>query len=138
MEINKQVQAVIYDKIANKIRLLLVKKIDLKNSILRWRLLKGSVEENEDEKKALAREISEEVGLTKITIGEKIQEHEFEFHGVINKVQTFIVKVDSSQRIKVQTTELADAGWVPVEDAKKILFFEPEKKAVEIFSKYKY
>ncbi len=129
-------QAVIYDRISNKIRLLLVKKIDLKNSMLRWRLLKGGVEENETEQKAVTREILEEVGLTKIIIGEKIQEYEYEFEGLINKVKTFIVHADSAQKLKVQTSEIADAGWVPIEDAKKILFFEPEKKAVEIFSQY--
>ena len=136
MNVNKQVQVVIYDEVLGKTKILLVKKLDLKNYTLHWRLLKGSMEENEDERKALAREIFEEVGLSNVQIGRKIYEYDFEFLGTTNKVQTFDVHADSSQALKIQTSEIADASWVSMEDARKILYWKHEKAAVEEFVKY--
>ena len=136
MKINGQVQAVIFDMVLDRLKILLVKKLDVKNYSLRWRLLKGSIEENEDEQHAMSREIFEEVGLSKIKIDKKINEYKFEYQGTVNNVQTFAVSADSKQALKIQTSEIADARWVGFEDAKKLLFWPNEKEALENFAKY--
>ena len=136
MEINKQVQAVIWDESSGWLKVLLVKKLDAKSFIPRWRLLKGSVENAENDETALAREINEEVGLRNIEIGKKIYEYSFSFGNIINQVKTFSVRGDSSKNLKIQTTEIADAKWVSLEEAKKLIYWPHEKKALEAFESY--
>lgn len=127
MQVRKEVQAVILNE-ENKI--LLVKKLDLKNYTYRWRLLKGGVEGNETEEQALRREIEEEIGLKKLEIGEKIFEYDFIFQKILHKVFSFIVKADSTEKIKLQTKEIVDSVWIPKEQAIKMLYWKNEKEAV--------
>jgi NAD+ diphosphatase len=133
MAVNKQVQAVLWDESSGWLKVLLVKKLDAKSFVPRWRLLKGSIEVGESEETALAREIKEEVGLTTVEIGEKIYEYNFSFGDIVNQVKTFSVKGDSSRALKIQTKEIADARWFSLDEAKKVIYWPHEKKALEAF-----
>ncbi len=135
MQIRREAQAVLYDVVENIVKVLLVKKIDLKKYMYRWRLLKGGLEQNESEEQALAREIREEVGLKNFSIGKKVYEYEFTFQNILHRVWTFVVKGDSKEKMVLQTDEIADSAWISVEQAKKILFWENEKEALKNFMK---
>ena len=130
MQIRKDVQAVIFDEKAKKV--LLVKKLDLKNFSYKWRLLKGGIEKGETEKEALKREILEEVGLKNVQILDKIYSYEFTFKNVKHLVSTYLVKANSNEEIKLQTSEVVDYAWVSKEQALKMLFWENEKEALKL------
>jgi len=130
MQIRKDVQAVIFDEKTKKV--LLVKKLDLKNFSYKWRLLKGGIEKGETEKEALKREILEEVGLKNIQILDKIYSYEFTFKNVKHLVSTYLVKANSNEEIKLQTSEVVDYAWVSKEQALKMLFWENEKEALKL------
>ena len=130
MQIRKDVQAVIFDEKAKKV--LLVKKLDLKNFSYKWRLLKGGIEKGETEKEALKREILEEVGLKNVQILDKIYSYEFTFKNVKHLVSTYLVKANSREEIKLQTSEVVDYAWVSKEQALKMLFWENEKEALKL------
>lgn len=130
MEIRREVQAVIYDRIGADVRILLVKKLDPKNFTFRWRLLKGGIEKDETEEEAIRREIAEEVGLRDIIIEKKIHSYDFTFEGVMHQITTFSVKGNYREIMRIQTHEIADAGWVPIDQAMQLLFWENEKQAL--------
>lgn len=131
MQIRREVQAVIYNRFGKETRVLLVKKLDLKNYNYRWRLLKGGIEEGEKEVDALKREIFEEVGLRNILIEKKIQQYEYDSEGTLHQVSSYAVKIMENDPLKVQTDEIIDAGWVPKEQAVNLLFWKNEKDAVQ-------
>lgn len=130
MQIRREVQAVIYNRFGKDTRVLLVKKLDMRNYNYRWRLLKGGIETGEKELDAVKREIMEEVGFRDIFVEKKIHEYEYDSDGTLHQIQTFAVKTMSQEPIKVQTEEIIDAGWVPVNQATGILFWQHEKDAL--------
>lgn len=130
MQIRKEVQAAIYDKRGTQLIVLLVKKMDLKNYNYRWRLLKGGIEGNESEQDAVRREVSEEVGLTEIMIGDRINEYDYSADVTHHQVATYLVKADSRDRLKIQTEEIADAVWMPADQAIRLLFWRNEKESL--------
>lgn len=133
MQIRREVQAVIYNRFGKDTRVLLVKKLDMKNYNYRWRLLKGGIEAGEKEIDAVKREIMEEVGFRDILIEKKIHEYEYDSEGTLHQIQTFAVKAMSQEPIKVQTEEIIDAGWVPLNQAMGILFWQHERDSLKKF-----
>jgi 8-oxo-dGTP pyrophosphatase MutT (NUDIX family) len=133
MQIRREVQAVIYNRFGKDTRVLLVKKLDMKNYNYRWRLLKGGIEPGEKEIDAVKREIMEEVGFRDILVEKKIHEYEYDSEGTLHQVTTFAVKTMSQEPIKVQTEEIIDAGWVPMNQAGGILFWQHEKESLKRF-----
>jgi 8-oxo-dGTP pyrophosphatase MutT (NUDIX family) len=131
MMTRKESQGVIFDEKDDKKFILLVKKLDLKNFLPKWRLLKGGLEDDETEEEALAREIGEEVGLKSFQIVKKVYDYEFFFQNIKHMVSSYLVKADMLEKIKVQTREIVDAVWVPVEQAIKMLFWKNEMEAVK-------
>lgn len=132
MLIRREVQGIIFDEKDNKKFVLLVKKLDLKNFLPRWRLVKGGLEENETEEMGLAREIREEVGLNKFQIIKKVYEYEFNFQNIRHLVSSYLVKADMREKIRIQTKEIVAAVWAPIEQAIEMLFWENEKKAIKL------
>ncbi len=130
MQIRKEVQAVLYNRFGKDTRILLVKKLDLKNFNYRWRLLKGGIENGEKEVDALKREIFEEVGLRDVFVEKKIHEYEYDSEGTLHQVSSYAVKIMTNTPMKIQTDEIIDADWVPKEQATGLLFWQNEKDAV--------
>lgn len=130
MQIRREVQAVLYNRFGKDTRILLVRKLDAKNHGPRWRLLKGGIESGESEKQALEREIFEEVGLRDVSIEGKINEYEFDYDGTLHQISSYAVKVMTNAPLKLQLDEIVDAGWVPVGQVPKLLFWKNERDSV--------
>lgn len=130
MQIRREVQAVIYNRFGEETRVLLVKKLDLKNYSYRWRLLKGGIEDGESEVEALKREIMEEVGIRDVNVEGKVQEYDYDFDGTLHQVSTYVVKVMTNTPMKIQTDEIIDAQWIPKDQVTGLLFWQPEKNAI--------
>jgi len=136
--VRKEVQAVIYDIVNSEIFVLLVKKLDPKRFLFRWRLLKGGIENKEKEEEALRREIKEEVGLKNIKIEKKIGSYEYKALNTLHKVSTFLVRGDIKEKMKIDTKEVVGAAWLKLKEAKRLISFKEERKALEILEEEKF
>lgn len=130
MQIRREIQAVLYNRFGRETRVLLVKKLDMRKYASHWRLLKGGIEEGEQEIDALKREIFEEVGLRDVLIEGKINQYEYESEGTLHQVSSYAVKVMTNTPLKVQTEELIDAGWVPRGQALSLLHWQHERNSI--------
>jgi bis(5'-nucleosidyl)-tetraphosphatase len=129
MNVRQEVQGVIFDQKDGRL-VLLVQKKDRSVTRLRWRLLKGGVDEGETETQALRREILEETGLKNIKILGQVHRYEFVFNGIRHAVSSFLVKADSREPVRLQQSELAGYLWTQPENASRLLFWRNEKEAV--------
>lgn len=129
MNVRNEVQGVIFDQKDGKL-VLLVQKKDTRATTLRWRLLKGGVNEGETEVEALRREIFEETGLKNIKIMDQVHKYEFVFNEIRHTVSSFLVKADSGEPVRLQESELAGYAWTQLEKANRLLYWRNEKEAV--------
>jgi len=136
MRVRREVQGVIFDIVDGREKVLLVKKRDRRNRRFYWRLLKGGIENNENEVQALKREIHEETGLENVQVIGKIYDYQFVFRGVKHIVSSFLVKADSHQPVKIQKTEIVESAWMPKTQALKKLYWENEKEALRRLNIY--
>jgi ADP-ribose pyrophosphatase YjhB (NUDIX family) len=129
MNIRDEVQGVIFDQKDRRI-VLLVQKKDRRVRRLRWRLLKGGVNEGETKVEALRREIFEETGLKNVEILNQIYNYEFLFKGIRHMVSSFLVEAESAEPVKLQESELADYIWTELENATWLLYWPNEREAL--------
>lgn len=129
MNIRDEVQGVIFDQKDRRL-VLLVQKKDRRVRRLRWRLLKGGVNEGETKVEALRREIFEETGLKNVEILNQIYNYEFVFKGIRHVVSSFLVEADSAEPVKLQESELADYVWTELENATWLLYWPNEREAL--------
>lgn len=132
------VQAVIYDEVNEKF--LIIGKRHFRTGNIIWRLVKGGIEEGETDTQALKREISEEVGLKKVNVGDKVHYYEYmyEFEKLKMKhmVYSYFVKADINEGVTLQG-ESADEmpivkyAWLSYYDTLKKLFWKNEKQSVK-------
>ncbi|MBU5690031.1 MAG: NUDIX domain-containing protein [Candidatus Aenigmatarchaeota archaeon] len=128
----KSVQAVIYDN--KEKEYLLIKRRGYNDTKYLWRLVKGRIENNEDEVNALKREVNEETGLEKIDIIKKIWEYYYtsKEYGKTH-VSSFLVFANSKQKLEKKDVneDIKDYKWVNYKNAIKMLFFEEEKECIK-------
>jgi ADP-ribose pyrophosphatase YjhB (NUDIX family) len=129
MNIRNEVQGVIFDQKDGRV-VLLVQKKDRRVTSLRWRLLKGGVNEGETEVEALGREIFEETGLKNIKILNQVHKYEFVFNNIRHTVSSFLVKADSREPVRLQESELVGYVWTQFENANRLLYWRNEKEAM--------
>lgn len=131
MPVRNEVQAVIFDEREGGTVFLLVKKVEVKTGKSRWRLLKGGMEEGETETEALNREIFEETGLRNIKILREINRYVFSFRDMEHRVTCFLVKGDSKEPVRLQSSEVVGCVWVSKDEAYRMLYWPDEKKPLE-------
>jgi 8-oxo-dGTP pyrophosphatase MutT (NUDIX family) len=134
MKIRHTVQAVIIDEKRNKT--LLIKKFDFVKMKFFWRLVKGGIKKNEQDKQALRREIEEEAGLKNIKIFNKINNYQYLVGPVINKVSIYLVKANSKEKRSFNFGRYKEgiiySSWVDKNKAVKMLYWKNEKQAVKL------
>ncbi len=100
----------------------------------RWTFPKGRIEPGENAEMAVKREIGEEIGLTKLTVGDKVGEMEL----VVREpnalpypktVYMFLVKADDSElKPDRGSGEVKDARWVDFEAVDSVLGYDQAKQ----------
>lgn len=93
--------------INDKSEILLVRHV----GIQRWSLPGGKIEGDETPEKCLARELSEELGVSDTKIQYKLGEYYSQREGKRDTIHIFVVKTDETELIKQY--ELDDAQWFP-------------------------
>jgi len=125
---------VVYRKIEshdlkNKFEILVIK-----DSYGKWALPKGHPEIKEKMTHAALREISEETGLVKLEIIEKIGKAKYFFRlkgqPIFKIVEYFLVKADPQDALKIQKHEIRDAKWLPIIEAEKLIKYKDLKPIV--------
>lgn len=105
----------------------------------RWQLPKGLIDPGETPEEAAIREVREEAGIA-CEIVEPLDVIEYWFVAAYDggpktryhkKVHFFLMRFIDGD-IGDHDHEVAEARWVEIEDAKRMLAFESEKKVVEL------
>ena len=115
----------------------------IKDSYGRWTWAKGHIEKGESVEETAIREISEETGLKKIEIVEKLgkQEYFFTLKGtrIFKTVYVFLLKASAREKLKIQTEEIEAAKWFWEKEALKKIEYKGQdvflKKAIKIFKR---
>jgi 8-oxo-dGTP pyrophosphatase MutT (NUDIX family) len=107
----------------------------IKDGYGHWTWPKGHIEKGESPEDAALREITEETGLKKIGIEAKIgeQTYYFKLKGelIFKTVYIFLVKASAREKLVIQASEIADAKWLPAEDALKAIEYKGSREMVE-------
>ena len=108
-----------------------------------WEFPKGGIEKNEDEEKAVYRELCEETGLATnklISFKEKGKyeykpklEDRKEYHGQTWKLYACQVK---GSKVRFDKTEHSGYKWLNFKQAEKILTWQNQKKCLKIVNKF--
>jgi len=113
----------------------------IKDSYGHWIWPKGHIEKGETPEDAALREISEETGLKKIQIEERLgkQQYFFTLQGkrIFKTVHIFLVKANAREKLVIQTSEIEKGQWFWASDALKTIEYKGAKeflkKGIRIF-----
>ena len=115
--------AVIYRKINNDIRYLLIKNRRSSN----WSFPKGHIEKNETLEETAKREVLEETGLRLDIIPGFQCKSEYSIQNRIQKTVQIFVGTTKDTQTKIQLEEIEDYIWLTYENAYKSLKFDNDK-----------
>ncbi len=134
MPVEKSAGAIIFHKNKEIEYLLLHYPSGSRTSKEYWDLPKGHIEEKEDEKDTVLREVKEETGLDNIKIIEGFKEvikYFFKYEGkTIFKTVFFYLAETESQDVKVSSEHIGHE-WLPYEQALGQLNFKNAKEILE-------
>jgi 8-oxo-dGTP pyrophosphatase MutT (NUDIX family) len=135
MKTSKDAQAVIYKKEAGTVLFLVISRLDKEKNEVHYRLVKGGVEQGENPKETIAREIKEEVGLSHIKIGDIIHHYSYNAGDICHDIDVFLVESIGEQAPSPDSTHeggftIKRAEWVDKETALQLLHFEEERGCV--------
>jgi 8-oxo-dGTP pyrophosphatase MutT (NUDIX family) len=113
----------------------------IKDSYGHWIWAKGHIEKEESPEKAAIREVSEETGLKKLQVIERLgkQEYYFTLKGkrIFKTVYVFLIKASSGERLAIQASEIRGGRWFWPEEALDKIEYEGSRdllrKAIDIF-----
>jgi len=99
----------------------------IKDSYGRWTWPKGHVDKGESSREAALREVTEEVGLTKIQILKKIGQNQYFYKRsgklIFKTVYLFLIEARGEEKLKVQTEEIQTAKWfIPAQALPKVKY----------------
>jgi len=108
----------------------------IKDQYNRWALPKGHLKKNENIFQAAIREISEETGLKKLFLIEKLIPSNYFFKQkgklIFKIVYYFLFAATSREKIKINKKEVQQAHWFPLEIAPKKIAYKNLKKIIEM------
>ena len=100
-----------------------------------WQFVQGGVENNENIRKSLKREIREETGIKEFDIIKELKNHhKWDWNPKLQKLRGFrgqkqaffLVKLIPNKKIKLQKEELEDFKWILPEDLEKFTKYPPK------------
>ncbi|MGB2960975.1 MAG: NUDIX domain-containing protein [Candidatus Omnitrophota bacterium] len=115
----------------------------IKDSYGHWTWAKGHIEKGESVEAAGVREISEETGITKLQVVERLgaQQYFFTLKGkrIFKTVYVLLVKASAREKLRIQRSEIEAGRWFWPEEAVKKVEYKGQdvflKKAIRIFRK---
>lgn len=143
MKISNDAQAVVYKKEDGSIKFLLLKRYDKDKNETHYRLIKGGVKAPETTDVAVIREITEESGLNKLLVKQKINQYSYQAGEVQHNVDVYLIENTENENIKTDSSEeggfnIESAEWFDPESTIEKLNFDQEKdninKALEVIN----
>ena len=144
MRISNDAQAAIFrlNKSSNKYEFLVLYRFDKEKNEDHYRLLKGGIKLGETPKRAIVREVEEEVGIKDALIVTDLYQYSYIVGEVLHNVRVFLINAkDVGDNLKIDSAEegvftIKSAKWLNQEKAIEQLNFLEEKKVIELASHY--
>jgi len=116
----------------------------IKDPYGRWTWPKGNIEKGESSKNAALREITEEVGLKRLKLLEKVGQTQYFYRLksslIFKTVYIYLISASPKERLKIQFEEIDAGKWFnPKQALSKVSYKDaPQtlKKALKIYKKY--
>jgi len=137
MKTSNDVQAVIFKEDEVGLSFLVLERFDKEKNENHFRLVKGGIEDNEDAKNAIDREIAEETGIDKIISKKNLPHYSYVGGKVKHEIDVFLVKVNPLSDIVVNSDQeggftIHRAIWMTGKEAIEKLTFKDEKELISI------
>ena len=119
-----------------------LKVLLIKDSYGHWTWPKGNIEKKESSEDAALREVTEEVGLSKIRLLGKLGDtrYFYKLKGslIFKSVSIYLIEASRRERIKIQKEEIDQGKWfAPDQALKKLIYKDAHKMLKKALSKYK-
>ncbi|MHB1685767.1 MAG: NUDIX hydrolase [Ignavibacteriaceae bacterium] len=131
------VEAHIFRKQGKQLQFLLLKRAEKEIYPGLWQMVSGKLKKNEKAFSAALRELKEETGLTpeKFWVAPNINSFYNPSDDSVTVIPVFAALVDSKSQVKI-SREHSEFKWVSVNEAKKKLAWQGQRKSVEIIAEY--
>lgn len=136
--ISTLVEAHVFRQVENDIEFLLIKRADDDELFPGlWQMVTGSIDENEKAFETALREIREETGLIplKLWVAPNVNSFYNQTKDAINLIPVFAVLVDSNSKVVI-SNEHSDYKWAKIDEAKKMLAWNGQRKSVDTIHQY--
>jgi len=135
--ISNLIEAHIFRETGNGIEFLLLKRSDEEIYPGVWQMVSGKIKDGEKAYETAVRELKEETGLTPEQIWVAPRVNSFYSHETdkICLVPVFAIKVKSDKDVYI-SKEHCDFKWCEADEAKKLLAWDGQRKALELIQHY--
>ena len=97
-----------------------------------WQPVTGHIEPGEDELDALKRELSEEIGITKLQfISQPIRSYEYEMPDGVGHDNVYMVEVGAKEAVRLRPEEHSEYKWTTLDEALGLLKYDGNKKSLQ-------
>jgi len=121
----------------NELEFLLLKRSEKEIYPGIWQMVSGKIEEGEKAYQTALRELKEETGLSPLQmwVAPRVNSFYSQESDAISLVPVFAVRVYGNENIKI-SNEHSEFKWCSVENAKKLLAWDGQRKAVDLITEY--
>jgi len=135
--ISNLIEAHIFRETDNRIEFLLLKRAEDQIYPGVWQMVSGKINENEKAFETTLRELKEETNLTpyKMWIAPKVNSFYSSQSDSICLVPVFAVQVKKDSKVII-SDEHSEYKWVTSDEAKRLLAWYGQRKAVELIEEY--
>jgi len=131
------IEAHIFRETENSIEFLLLKRAEDQIYPAVWQMVSGKIKENEKATETAVRELKEETNLTplKMWIAPKVNSFYSSQSDSICLIPVFAVQVKKDSKVII-SDEHSEYKWVTSDEAKRLLAWDGQRKAVELIEEY--
>ena len=131
------IEAHIFRETENSIEFLLLKRAEDQIYPAVWQMVSGKIKENEKATETAVRELKEETNLTplKMWIAPKVNSFYSSQSDSICLIPVFAVQVKKDSKVII-SDEHSEYKWVTSAEAKRLLAWDGQRKAVELIEEY--
>ena len=135
--ISNLVEVHIFRETENAIEFLLLKRSEDQIYPAVWQMVSGKIKENEKASETAERELKEETNLTpqKMWIAPKVNSFYSSQSDSICLIPVFAVQVKKDSKVII-SDEHSEYKWVTSDEAKRLLAWDGQRKAVELIEEY--